>query len=357
MSKRLQSTADTDLIKSLSLPPGMVTPYRLERWRQRGFIPDTVQKGLGQGKGSVSAYPDGTADTVAALVQLLRERRRLDELTLFRLFLDGHEVGEQALRNALHLLLRKVTSDWKEEARACLREKKLKEPGNLSWQRVAEIQAEKFVVGHSGDLVVKLLLSNFRAGEVPEEKDFAKNEAADRVQAAIMHLWYAMLTGRLLPRAADVMRDINTSLGLETFIQSAVRALGQYQGEITVKGPYRTLLSFSMPSLHKTIDRMSMDDLAWARDLSQSIKAVFGGFLPLLFSVAATDASPSEHRESRGAALFADLVLPLAVVSYIDSKSDFRQLEPEEAANRMLFVLASAAVNLPFALVAGDAGE
>src|SRR5262249_20885309 len=71
---------------------------QLERWRQKGAIPETDRE-WGGGGGSDSAYPDGTADQVIELVGLLDRYRDLDTAILC-LFARGQPVSEEGLKRA-----------------------------------------------------------------------------------------------------------------------------------------------------------------------------------------------------------------------------------------------------------------
>src|SRR6266571_4730622 len=95
------SRADEALIAEILSKGGpAVSPRQLERWRQRGAIPEHPRPGLGKGKGSESEdYPEGTAEQVVELVDLLDRHRSLPKAILI-LFCRGWPIGERGLKDA-----------------------------------------------------------------------------------------------------------------------------------------------------------------------------------------------------------------------------------------------------------------
>ena len=83
MSERAQSRQTRLLIAAL--PAGCkVTSRQLERWRQKGLIPETSVERLGS-EGTISSYPEGTPAQVVELVGILKKDRKLNH-ALLRLF-------------------------------------------------------------------------------------------------------------------------------------------------------------------------------------------------------------------------------------------------------------------------------
>ena len=96
MNERVLSRADAALIAALP-EDCRATSRQLERWRQKGLIPDTTVERLGSG-GTISHYPEGTAAQVVELVGILKDDRKLDH-ALLRLFLRRYRVDENALKS------------------------------------------------------------------------------------------------------------------------------------------------------------------------------------------------------------------------------------------------------------------
>lgn len=73
-----------------------VTPRQLERWRQKGLIPEAELERLGA-PGTISSYPDWVVEQVVELVGILKKDRRLDH-ALLRLFMRDRWVDEEHLK-------------------------------------------------------------------------------------------------------------------------------------------------------------------------------------------------------------------------------------------------------------------
>ncbi|QZZ24920.1 hypothetical protein [Streptomyces sp. ST1015] len=76
-----------------------VSASQLERWRQRGLLPQPTRVYRGR-HGTASVYPDGTSDLVCALARHSTPGRRSDDLALLAFF-DGAHVPETALKLAI----------------------------------------------------------------------------------------------------------------------------------------------------------------------------------------------------------------------------------------------------------------
>jgi len=108
---RKSSRADLDLLAELErLGVKGITERQLERWRQAGAIPSPGRRFLGRGKGSISAYPKGTADRVVRLKELLGRGRTLSKAVLV-MFGEGYPVEERALKRAYQWMFNQGSAD------------------------------------------------------------------------------------------------------------------------------------------------------------------------------------------------------------------------------------------------------
>lgn len=74
-----------------------MTPRQLKRWRASRLMPPPHRRSLGRGRGSVSAYPEGTPDLVLTLANLPRRARAPVAATLAS-FARGAAVPEASLK-------------------------------------------------------------------------------------------------------------------------------------------------------------------------------------------------------------------------------------------------------------------
>jgi hypothetical protein len=96
MRRDAVTRADQTLIDSL--PRDLeVTPRKLERWRQRGLVPETA-KMRGDVRGSASSYPPGSVDQVAELARMLKNEDDDLDHALLRLFMRCYPVQLDALK-------------------------------------------------------------------------------------------------------------------------------------------------------------------------------------------------------------------------------------------------------------------
>lgn len=101
---RTTSAADEALMAELCRRGASVTPRQLERWRGAGLLPVPVRTWLGR-RGSASTYPEGAADIVEALAEIVKRGTPLHEAAL-DLFARGLSVSEVVLRSAFLEVLR-----------------------------------------------------------------------------------------------------------------------------------------------------------------------------------------------------------------------------------------------------------
>lgn len=96
------SLADQDLADKVQALGGgiWIKDTQVQAWHEYGVF-EPERSFPGRGRGSVSSYPSGTADVALRFWQLVRACRSLDAATIF-LFIEGHPVGEKALKRALH---------------------------------------------------------------------------------------------------------------------------------------------------------------------------------------------------------------------------------------------------------------
>lgn len=96
MSRDRNTTAARELIAAL--PPDLkVTPRKLERWRQRGLIPETNPQ-WGDVRGSTSSYPPGTVEQVAVVARMLRDEDDDLDHALLRLLMRHRPVKLESLK-------------------------------------------------------------------------------------------------------------------------------------------------------------------------------------------------------------------------------------------------------------------
>lgn len=80
-----------------------VSRHQLERWQGNGLIPRPHQKGLGQGRGTQTLYPEGTAQHVLTLCHISEQHRSLERRG-WELWWQGFSVEERYWRPMLQLV-------------------------------------------------------------------------------------------------------------------------------------------------------------------------------------------------------------------------------------------------------------
>jgi DNA-binding transcriptional MerR regulator len=80
-----------------------VSAHQIERWHKAGLLPSPRHRGLGRGRGSVSAYPAGTVSQVRVILRLLERHRNLEKVAVL-LKLHGYEVSTRACSRAIERL-------------------------------------------------------------------------------------------------------------------------------------------------------------------------------------------------------------------------------------------------------------
>lgn len=86
-----RSESDRLLAKTVSARIGRsISPWQIERWRQRGLIEAGQRRWRGR-QGSEVVYSEAAVDQAVAVAELARPRRRLDEVALI-LFRRGHDL-------------------------------------------------------------------------------------------------------------------------------------------------------------------------------------------------------------------------------------------------------------------------
>jgi hypothetical protein len=98
------SQADNELTEEVrNHGASWVKASQVQAWHEYGVF-SSSQRWLGQGKGSVSSYPPGTAELVARFARLVRLFRSVDAGVIW-LFLEdsplGERIGERGLKRAL----------------------------------------------------------------------------------------------------------------------------------------------------------------------------------------------------------------------------------------------------------------
>jgi hypothetical protein len=92
-----------------------VTQAQLVRWHRTGLLPRPSQRPLGRGRGTVTAYPPGTAAQVVALCQIRDGERRLGRIA-FRLWWDGFAVDLAVIRAQLQAVGHSIEADLQQAA-------------------------------------------------------------------------------------------------------------------------------------------------------------------------------------------------------------------------------------------------
>lgn len=91
-------TSDTlstqQVLEALRDLDSQVTRDQLHRWQREGVIPRPTQRGLGQGNGSESFYPDHAVQHIRRAAVLLSKHRSLDDAA-WQLWLEGFEIHEK----------------------------------------------------------------------------------------------------------------------------------------------------------------------------------------------------------------------------------------------------------------------
>ncbi len=82
-----------------------LTPFKLHRWQQAGLLPKPRQIHLGYGRGTTTLYPVGTKSHLLALVNFLKQYRRIP-VALWLLWWNGFPVPEDKIRELLRMELR-----------------------------------------------------------------------------------------------------------------------------------------------------------------------------------------------------------------------------------------------------------
>ena len=74
-----------------------VSGNQLHRYQQEGLIPSPRQQHLGQGKGTETLYPPGTAEQLIELCKRLKEKRSLKE-ACWDMWWNGRSISERPIR-------------------------------------------------------------------------------------------------------------------------------------------------------------------------------------------------------------------------------------------------------------------
>ena len=236
---RVPSAADQSLIDELAARGITVTARQLERWRGAGIIETTRWSGQGRG-GSQSAYPDGTADQVIELVELLDETRSLD-VALLTLFGRGRSIQHEGLV-AAYTRSYEGLSQYGSEA------------GGDSWDRAEAVTRKRKFTSHP---VVRAWRKNIRDRPNRDESVHFETRITG---ASVLHV---LQTGE--PTEDEDAALIAQASGIQEISESE---------ELTI-GFADTLAELSFPALAEVVESSTLDDLVQARDSLRRIS----GFL------------------------------------------------------------------------------
>lgn len=220
------SKAVVRLAADASTPDLPVSPREVERWRQKGLVPQP-QRTFGGG-GSESVYPEWAARQVAEIAGLLQAGWRLDEVAV-PLFLRGYEVGEETVRSAFkshaeharHLIARRSnapdTVTVAEAATKTLLRSLRGTPELTAWrERVSELAKS---LGEPPTAIVESALMNLvhllLTGEPITEEGFAELRVASGLQGLVSHMSVAL--GEDI--SADELNDVLTKLDLSEYVR------------------------------------------------------------------------------------------------------------------------------------------
>ncbi len=228
---RVPSAADQSLIDELAARGITVTARQLERWRGAGIIETARWRGQGRG-GSQSAYPDGTADQVIELVDLLDETRSLD-VALLTLFGRGRSIQYESLV-AAYTRSYEALSQYGSEA------------GEDSWDRAEAVTRKRKFTSHP---VVRAWRKNIRDRPNRDESVHFETRSTG---ASVLHV---LQTGE--PPMDDDAALIAQASGVEEISQTP---------DLTI-GFADTLAELSFPALAEVVESSTLDDLVEARDV------------------------------------------------------------------------------------------
>lgn len=235
---RKPSTADTALINEMTIRDVHVTVRQLDRWRAAGLIRTERQWG-GPGRGgSSSRYPEGTADLIEELVEILSKDRSLD-LAALTLFARGHEIDEDGLKAA-------YTSSYN-----ALAEYGAQENDTDDWDRAQSISERRRYTSHP---VVRAWRKRVR--QRSDRGPVSKETRA--IGASVIHV---LQTGEpIQDEAASIVAQAS---GVDEIAGSE---------ELTMDFA-DTLADLSFPALAQTVESATTKELARARD---SLKKLAG---------------------------------------------------------------------------------
>lgn len=232
MSRGSPGSADIQLAEEVSKRLQRdISPRQIERWRERGLLPNLTREGRGRGLGSKATYPEGAVEHAAALASAVTEFGRLDEAALACLIrqFTPREVG-----------LRWAYRAWFERLRKAMEHK----AGSSDPWDVAEVL---------GGVLAR------RSGQSPAAREMRERLRKDGKGASLSDV---------LTNSIAVMLGAGAQWHADTF--QAAGATGLYRdrlGEIgpIVEGPPSALPELTLTSLEELATGASFDELIAAR--------------------------------------------------------------------------------------------
>lgn len=241
-TSRSRSEADRLLAEAASARLGRrISPWQVERWRQRGLIEAGQRRWRGR-RGSEVVYADAAVDQVVAVAELSRRRRRLDEVALI-LFRRGHPLPLDTLKWAYTAHLDRFEK-WLDKAAT--------EEGDPDLN-LAAAKAEQVIKSSSRSRRGRRMKARLRRAGLPDE--------------ALVSVWQNVFayfqTGE--PLTDEGLQELLVAGGITAAMTDQAAALGPLAPDLPVELP-AVLERMKVEKVRERLTAATLEELTAARD-------------------------------------------------------------------------------------------
>jgi hypothetical protein len=283
MAGAARSRSDVELARLISEGGIDVSPWQVERWRQRGLIPGAARSYPGRARGSEAVYTREAVEQGRVVAQLVRRRRPLGDVAV-ALFIGGYAVPKHVLKDAY--------LEWLERIQSLLG------PPAAGEEMVdaAEERAMAMVAPILRTKLGRRFRSRLRRGTVP----------ADEVLLSVVTNLVLLLQGG--ETTDDGLDEVLEAGGVTAMYRDRIPGVRPI-----APGPspeVRELMRmFSIQNLRELVRRSRLDDLVWARDLLLLIVPFASAFAVMLRTMFGL-------RDAMGFGVLADMELDDGMLGY-----------------------------------------
>jgi hypothetical protein len=241
MAGMARSRSDAELARLISEGGVAVSPWQVERWRQRGLIPPAARSWGGRSHGSQAVYPPEAVEQGRVVAQLVRRRRPLGDVAV-TLFIRGFPVPEHVLKDAFAQWLNRI-------------QRYLGRPPALEELfDAAEARATAMVAPMLKTKQGRRFRSRLRGKQVPADDVFL---------SVVTNLVLLLQGGETTDEGLDEVLEAG---GVTAMYRDRIPG-----AEPIASGPspeVRELMrKVSLENLRRLVETSSREDLVWARDL------------------------------------------------------------------------------------------